>query len=117
MIWRRDIQDAYQKEIEKRELTSNLAATITQIHEEESVYFIEGYSISEITPPKSFLGKSIRDLNIRAKYGVDVLSIKTKIHRGREVKAIPNPNYVIGDHDTLVIAGEIKNINKLKNMV
>jgi CIC family chloride channel protein len=117
MVWRKDIQYAYQKEIEKRELTSNLATSITQIQEDESVYFIEGYSISEITPPQSFIGKSIRDLNIRAKYGVDVLSIKTKVLRGREVKAIPNPNYVIGEDDTLVIAGEIKNINKLKGMI
>jgi CIC family chloride channel protein len=117
MVWRKDIQYAYQKEIEKRELTSNLASSITQIQEDKSVYFIEGYSISEITPPPSFIGKSIRDLNIRAEYGVDVLSIKTKVQRGREVKAIPNPNYVIGEDDTLVIAGEIKNINRLKGMI
>jgi CIC family chloride channel protein len=116
MVWRKDIQDAYQKEIEKIELTSNLATSITSIQEDKSVYFIEGYSISEITPPNSFLGKSIRELNIRAKYGVDVLSVKTKVKRGKEVKAIPNPNYVIGEDDTLVIAGEIKNINKLKNL-
>ena len=117
MVWRKDIQDAYQKEIEKRELTSNLATSITQSQEDKSVYFIEGYSISEITPPPSFIGHSIRDLNIRAKYGVDVLSIKTNVLRGKEVKAIPNPNYVIGEEDTLVIAGEIKNINKLKGLI
>lgn len=117
MVWRKDIQDAYQKEIEIRELTSNLATSITKSQEDKSVFFIEGYSISEITPPPSFIDKSIRDLNIRAKYGVDVLSIKTKGRRGNEVKAIPNPNYVIRDDDTLVIAGEIKNINKLKGMI
>jgi CIC family chloride channel protein len=117
MVWRRDIQDAYQKEIEKIEITSNLATSITKIQEDKSVYFMEGYSISEINPPQSFIGQSIRELNIRAKFGVDVLSIKTKVQRGREIKAIPNPNYVIGANDTLVIAGEIKNINKLKSMI
>ncbi len=116
MIWRKDIQDSYQKEVERREITSNLASSITMKEEERSVHFIEGYSMAEIKPPPSFIGKSIRDLNIRAVYGVDVLSIKTLVKRGYDVKAIPNPNYVITDEDTLVIAGEIKNINRLKNI-
>jgi trk system potassium uptake protein TrkA len=85
-------------------------------NEEPQVHFMEGYSINEIAPPKSFIGRSIRDLNIRAKYGVDVLSIKTKEKRGETIKAIPSPDYVIKEEDTLVIAGEIKNINVLRNL-
>jgi trk system potassium uptake protein TrkA len=84
--------------------------------EEQSVHFLEGYSITEIKPPKSFIGKSIRQLNIRARYGVDVLSIKRKHKAKDEITAIPNPEYVIHDGDTLVVAGEIKNINVLKNL-
>ena len=90
MIWRKDIQDAYQKEIEKREITDSLASSISMKDEEHNVHFMEGYSITEISPPKSFIGKSIRDLNIRAQYGVDVLSVKVKDKKGVKVKAIPN---------------------------
>ena len=115
MIWRKDIQDEYQKEIERREITSSLASNITMKEEEKHVHFFEGYSIAEIAPPKNFIGKSIRHLNIRAKYGVDVLSVKTKQKRGELIRAIPNSDYVITKEDTLVIAGEIKNINFLRN--
>ena len=80
------------------------------------IRFLEGYSISEVTPPKSFIGKSIKQLNIRAKYGVDVLSVKTKQRRGEKVTAIPSPSYIINKDDTLIIAGEIKNINLVKNL-
>ncbi len=116
MVWRNDIQDAYQKEIERREITANLASSITMKDNERSVQFLEGYSIAEIKPPASFLDKSIRDLNIRALYGVDVLSVKSRGVRGSEITAIPSPEYVIRENDSLVIAGEIGNINMLKNM-
>lgn len=112
MIWPRDIREAYNKEIERRDITSTLASSINMKDEETSVHFLEGYSISEIAPPKTFCGKSIRNLNIRAEYGVDVLSIKT----GDTIKAIPSPEYIITEEDTLVVAGEIRNINLLKSV-
>jgi len=115
-IHRKEILDAYHKAIERKEITSSLASSISMKEEEPQVHFMEGYSINEIAPPKSFIGKSIRDLNIRARYGVDVLSIKTKEKRGEKIKAIPNPDYVIKEGDTLVIAGEIKNINVLRHL-
>jgi len=116
MLWRKEVQDAYLKAIEVREISSNLASSIVMKDEEPEVRFLEGYSISEIAPPNSFIGKSIKQLNIRAKYGVDVLSVKTKVKKKEIVKAIPSPDYVINKNDTLVVAGEIKNINLLKNL-
>ena len=77
---------------------------------------MEGYSINEIRPPHSFVGKSIKQLNIRARFGIDVLSIKTKEKWGEKIKAIPSPDYIIKKDDRLVIAGEIKNINVLRNL-
>jgi len=116
MLWRKDIQDAYMKAIEVREISSNLASCIVMKDDEPEVHFLEGYSISEIKPPPSFIGKSIKQLNIRAKYGVDVLSIKAKVKKKETIHAIPSPDYVINKSDTLVVAGEIGNINLLKNL-
>ena len=117
MIWLKDIQDAYQKEIQRREVTSTLASSITMGKREKHVRFLEGYSVAEVPAPKSFIGKSIRQLDIGAKYGVNVLSIKSKKGKGgSKIKAIPSPESVIKTDDILVIAGEIKNINLLKNL-
>ncbi|MCH7516815.1 MAG: CBS domain-containing protein, partial [Bacteroidetes bacterium] len=115
-IRRKEILDAYHKAIERKEITSSLASSISMKDEQPQVHFMEGYSINEIAPPKSFIGKSIRELNIRARYGVDVLSIKTKEKRGEKIKAIPSPDYIIKEADTLVIAGEIKHINVLRQL-
>jgi CIC family chloride channel protein len=116
MIWRKDIQDAYDKAIERREISSNLASKINMKGNETSVQFLEGYSVAEIVPPSSFIGQSIRTLNVRAKYGVDILSIKSQKGKQESVIAIPNPDHIIDKDEILVIAGETKNINLLKNL-
>ena len=116
MVWRKDIQIEYDREIERRDISSSLASKISMKGDETSVQFLEGYSVSEINPPNSFVGHSIRELNIRAIYGVDILSIKTKKGRSESVQAIPNPNHVITNEEILVIAGENKNINLIKNL-
>jgi hypothetical protein len=40
------------------------------------VHFLEGHSICELPVPEPFIGKSIKEINIRAAYGVEVLSVK-----------------------------------------
>jgi len=116
MLWRKDILDEYQKEIERRELTSTLASSITMKEDEPQVHFMEGYSIAEIASPLSFVGKSIGELNIRGTFGVDVLSVKTREKGGEKITAIPSAQYVIQDGDLLIIAGEIRHINFIKNL-
>ena len=115
-IWRKDIQDAYQKEIDRMEIASTLASSISMKEDEQHIHFMEGYSIVEISPPKSFIGKSIRELDIRSKYGVDVLSIKVGKKSDVIVKAIPSPDHVFTEDETLIIAGEIKKINVLRHL-
>lgn len=114
MLWRKDIQDAYQKEIDRIELTNNLATSISMKEEVTNIHFMEGYSLAEVKIPNSFVGKSIKELNIRAKYGVDILSIKSNAKNNLSINAIPNPNYRFKEGDTIVMAGEIKKINQIK---
>lgn len=116
MIWSTDIQDAYQKEINRIEITSNLASSISMKEDEKNVQFLEGYSVAEFKVPKSFIGKSIRELNIRAKYDVNVLSIKSSEKKRYQIRVVPKPDYVFQDNDIIVVAGEVKSINRLKSI-
>lgn len=67
------------------------------------------YSIMEIVTPKSWIGKTIIELNLRAKYDVTVLAIKTK----SGLKVMPSPNYKMQEENILVIIGNIDKINKI----
>lgn len=117
MIWRKDIDYAYHKEIDKLDLGSDLASRIMNSQTDDEIAFLEGYAITEINAPKSFIGKSLKELKVRNKFGVDVLSIKQESKSGFKkdnVKAIPDADHIINDKDILIIAGAKENINKLK---
>ncbi len=116
MIWRKDILDAYNREIERRDVASSFASKITMKNIDTSVHFMEGYSMTEAAVPKVFLGKSIKELDIRAKYGVDILLIRSNTDQGSKIKAIPNPDYKFSYNDSIVIAGEIGKINLFKSI-
>ncbi|MBU0506605.1 MAG: chloride channel protein [bacterium] len=117
IIWRKNILDAYNREIMRRDVTSSLASQITMKENSTTVQFMEGYSIAEVKVPSQYVGKSIKELNIRNRYGVDILLIKSASPgRGPKMKAIPSPDHIFTEKDYLVIAGEIKNINMFKKM-
>lgn len=116
MVWQKDILDAYHKEIERKDMAATLVDKIQLSSRRQEVVFMEGYSISEIPVPPSFVGKSIKELNIRATYGVDVLSIKQTKNKSVAVKAFPDPTYVLKAEDVLIAAGLINKLNLMKTL-
>ncbi|MBD3258623.1 CBS domain-containing protein, partial [candidate division GN15 bacterium] len=116
MIWLKDIVSAYDREVERIELTSGLAERIAMSNLESDIRFLEGYVITELHAPRQFAGKTIRELQVRGRFGVDILSIKSVGHGSTRVEAIPQADYVIAADDLLVVAGKAENINILKNL-
>ncbi len=116
MVWRKDIIDAYNEEVERRDITTAFASRITMKNIDHHVHFMEGYSMTELPIPKIFIGKTIKELDIRARYGVDILLIRSNTDEGSKIKAIPNPDYEFSYNDSIVVSGEIGKINCIKNL-
>lgn len=74
----------------------------------------EGYSIIDLAPPASFLGKTLGELDLRNKYGVQVIIIKEFVPE--RVTLIPRANYLIKDSDLLVVMGKDEDLEGLKNL-
>jgi trk system potassium uptake protein len=72
----------------------------------------EDYIISEMAPPNSFLGKTIRDLGLRAKYHIEVIAIRDVI--SDNVHMVPQADFVIKDGEVLVVIGKEADIRKIK---
>jgi len=77
-------------------------------------------SIIEIVPPADFVGKTLRELDIRAKHGINVIALKRKTRDKSETKArekidvAPKADEIIKADDVLVIIGPNERIDKLK---
>lgn len=64
------------------------------------------YSIVELKAAKDWQGKSLKDLNIRAKYGINIMAIK----QDDKVVVSPAADDVIQRDDVLVVIGKAEDI-------
>jgi trk system potassium uptake protein len=82
-----------------------------------------GASIIEFVPPKEFIGKSLRELDMRASYGVNVIAMKKKVERTLSGEALeevninvtPQADDIIGRKDILIIFGENERIEEMRD--
>ena len=72
----------------------------------EHFKFSEKYRMFEIKAPKDFVGKNLIELNLRNKYEMNIIGIKSK----EELNIMPLPNTAISESDTLLV---IANIEKM----
>lgn len=115
-----EIQSIISRENFKKQFTSSLAQELKTLHTEQSIEVAEGYSIKEIIVPKSLIGKSLKETQIRNHYNIEVLMIKKNrknssgIENGIIITA--EPNYVFEEDDKLVLFGRSDNIRKFELM-
>lgn len=69
------------------------------------------FSIMELDVPTEWDGHSLKDLNIRAKYNINVIGIK----RESELDINPSPEKKLLQGDTLVVIGDNDVLNRLKS--
>ena len=67
------------------------------------------YSIMEIEVPKMWIGKSIQKLDVRARYGLNIVAIK----RGNDIHVTPSPDYVFESGDYPIVIGSNEDIKRL----
>jgi len=110
----------------EQEMGVRLANSLVSPKILEQIELSRDYSIIETLPPKEFIGKSLRKLEIRARHGITVIAIKEKKALGsrkedgeisRVINILPEADYVIKEDEVLVVIGGTKDIEKLKKKV
>jgi trk system potassium uptake protein TrkA len=71
----------------------------------------QGITIQEIAPPDRFVGKSLKELDLINRLGVQVIAVKEIIPDN--VIVIPRADFVIKDSDVLVVIGEEGQLAKI----
>ena len=62
--------------------------------------------------PAKWIGKSLADLSVRKKFGVNIVAIKNSLNPN-DVNITPEPEYRFKDTDIVVLVGKTQDINKL----
>ncbi len=74
----------------------------------------EDYSIREIAPPEIFIGKTLKELDLRNKYSINIIAIKEIIPEQKVV--IPTADFVIKESDILVVIGTEDALDKISKL-
>lgn len=74
--------------------------------------FLEGHSIIQLAPPREFIGKKLKDLDLINRYGIQVVAIKEIIPE--RLNLIPTAQFVIKDSDTLILLGPNEALDKVR---
>ena len=112
----RDLIKAYNRELIKRDMVQEIGSSIKLLEKTQRIPFLHGHGMAEIPVPLSFVGRTIKDLQIRSKYGVNVLMIKRREDPNKVVELVPRPDEVIQLSDMLIVMGKEKDLNTFRNL-
>ena len=65
-----------------------------------------GYFVMEIAPRKEWLGRSIGELDIRGRHGLNIIAIKN----GAQISLLPDAAYCFSKEEHLLVIGTEKNL-------
>jgi len=98
--------------IPEREMADKVAKSIISPNILDYIPLSEDYTISEIVPPASFMGKTIGELHLRTKHHIEVIAVRETLPE--RLTMVPRAEFVIKDSDVLVVIGKEKDIQKIK---
>ena len=92
-----------------RDIAQRLAVRLSANHVLDYIQHSDDYSIYEIPVHQDWIGRTIRDINIRATYQINVLGIKTE----EDTDFLPKPEYCFTGKEHLMILGRKEDVASL----
>ena len=96
--------------IPEREIADRFALGMTHAGVMEYIELSDEYGIVEMEPIPAWLGKTIRELELRSNYGANVIAMR----RGDAIRIPPDIDKPIEPEDVMVVLGSYAMFDKLK---
>lgn len=118
-VSRQEILSVYNRESLKVNLADGLSTELKTIGHTTRSSVTTGYSIAELPVTKEQVGKSLSDLKLRNRFGLEVLMIKQPSEffedsLKQEKIITSDPHYQLKEYDKLVLFGKDEDIDKFK---
>src|SRR5690625_4724129 len=98
----------------ERDMRKRIAHRIMSNNILDYLELSEEYSIVEIKVSHKMVGKTLKNLDIRAKYGCNVIGIK----RANHINVSPSADEILDDNDILIVTGADQDIDMFeKNLI
>ncbi|BCV25277.1 MAG TPA: TrkA family potassium uptake protein [Firmicutes bacterium] len=96
----------------ERDMGARLARNMVAANILDYIQLSPDYSIVEVATSENWEGKTLRELNLRARFGINVLAIK----RDKKLIVAPGAEDLLHKGDILVVVGSNANIDQLERV-
>lgn len=98
--------------IPEQESAQRLARTLNSHNVLDYIELSEDFGILDVPAPAGWVGKTLRELNVRAKLGVNIIAVEN----GGKTNVSPSADYAICAGDTLVVLGDNIALEKVQEL-
>jgi len=98
--------------IPEQENAARLARSLSSQNVLDYIELSEDYGIVEIPAPRSWHEKSLKELNVRAKLGVNILAVR----RDGKINVSPVADFQICNGDVMVVLGDTAALQKVQKL-
>lgn len=88
----------------EKEMGERVAKSLMSQNIIDMVDIDEDYSMMELQAPQDWVGKALKDLDLRAKFGVNVLGVR--VSENGKLNLAVSADYIVGDEDQLLVIVE-----------
>jgi trk system potassium uptake protein TrkA len=93
----------------EREIGVRIANNLISENFADYIELSEDYSIVEVAVIDDWVGKSLKELNMRVNYGINVMAIR----KGEKISITPGPDLILQSSDVLVVIGGNSDLRKI----
>jgi hypothetical protein len=108
-----DVLEAYHQELMKRDMPGSFRSILSSAARLKSTDLGEGYIMAEVETPSFFIGKTLRELDVRSRYGVEVLLVHQSRKSGKYPPVFVTPDYRFAAGDVFLVAGKEERVRLL----
>ena len=98
--------------IPEQENAARLARSLSSPNVLDYIELSDEYGIIEVPAPKRWLDKTLKELNVRAKLGVNIIAIE----RDGKISVSPSADYMILAGDILVVLGDTDALSTVQKL-
>ncbi len=96
----------------EKEMAERVAERLSSRNVLDYLSLASGFSVVELAPTKEMSGRTLAELDLGRRYGVQVVAVKELVPE--RVHIAPGPDRVIKDSDILVVFGPEEAVRRLK---
>lgn len=113
-VLQQDVIEIYNRQIFLRDMSGELGVGIKRLRKKQYVPVYDNYHLIELEASAKFIGKTLRELNMRIKYGAEIILVKKNPYTKNQKTVQPDGNYKVEMGDVLLLLGTKKNLEILE---